>query len=212
MPIPHFSGSSRSTTPSRDAVSRRPFASDGRPIGFTSGARINQARVEIGQSLPILASDAGLPIADLVDIESGIRNPSLSELWKIAAGLGVPFARLLGPGHEALSVSRGMDAEVLLSSDGQLESRPLIASGACRWVEAYALTLAPGALHESDPHPRGTHEMIVVVSGVLVLRIGDRECELGPTDSMLFAADVAHAYVNPGTILGRYHNVIVYEK
>ncbi len=139
------------------------------------------------------------------------RRPS-GKLWKLAAALRLPFARLLGPGSDALSVSRGEDAEVLLSSDGQLESRPLIASGECRWVEAYALTLAPGAEHKSEPHPRGTQEMVVVLSGVLVIRVGDREWELGPTDSMLFAADVRHGYANPGTIPGRYHNVIVYDR
>ena len=53
-------------------------------------------------------------------------NPSLGVLWKIAAGLGVPFAELIGEGQTGIAVLRRDDSRVLRSTDHKLESRPLM--------------------------------------------------------------------------------------
>ncbi len=51
-----------------------------------------------------------------------------------------------------------------------------------------------------------------MLSGLLRMRVGDEAHDLGPGDSISFAADRAHTYENPGGTEARYHNVISYER
>jgi quercetin dioxygenase-like cupin family protein len=79
-------------------------------------------------------------------------------------------------------------------------------------VELYELRLAARSVHASEPHAPGTHEVLVVLSGILRLRVDEETYELNAGDSIAFAADRAHAYENPASSEARYHNVIVYER
>jgi quercetin dioxygenase-like cupin family protein len=144
-------------------------------------------------------------------METTDEAPSLGLLWKLAAGLGVAFADLLGRGGATVSLQRRVDSRVLRSDDGALESRPLVAAGTNRWVEAYELTLAAGAAHASEAHPSGTREMVIVLTGTLKIRLGSQEHELESGDSISFKADLPHVYTNPGLQDGRYHDIIIYE-
>jgi transcriptional regulator with XRE-family HTH domain len=164
-----------------------------------------------GYSLDELASRSGVSRASLSQIETAKTNPTIAILWKIAAGLGVPFASLLGDERvERVRVLRRSEQQVLRSSDGGMESRPLVPAGASPNVEIYELRLAPRAASVSEPHARGTTESLVVLAGALRLRVGDEVHELATGDSVFFHADVPHTYENPGRVEARYHNVIVY--
>ena len=163
-------------------------------------------------SLDDLASRSGVSRATLSQIETSKTNPTIAILWKIAAGLQVPFASLLGEERvEKLRVLRRGDAQVLRSADGRLESRPLSPAGASPQVECYELRLAPRSLSRSDAHARGTAESLTVLTGTLRIQVGDQVSELAAGDSVYFEADVPHSYENPGRVEARYFNVIVYE-
>jgi transcriptional regulator with XRE-family HTH domain len=175
------------------------------------GARLRKVREARGMSLESLAARSGVSLEELSHIETRNVAPSLGLLWKLAAGLGVAFADLLGRGCAPVLLQRRVDSRVLQSEDGSLESRPLVAPGANRWVEAYELTLAPGSVHASEPHPSGTREIVVVLAGALKIRLGSQEYELEIGDSISFKADLPHIYENRSAVAGRYHDIIVYE-
>ena len=118
-----------------------------------------------GLSLDDLARSSGVSRAALSQIETCKSNPTVGVLWKIAVGLGVPFAELIGAPRSGVVVLRRSDAQVLRSSDGKLESRPLTPAGASPIVELYELRLTARSTHASEPHAPGTHEMVVVLSG-----------------------------------------------
>jgi len=161
-------------------------------------------------SLDELAQRTGVSRAGLSQIETGKTNPTLGVLWKVASGLGVPFAELLGESQPQVSVLRRKDVPVLRSTDRRFESRPLMPSVAGNQVEMYDLRLAPRSRHASDAHGAGTRELVVVIAGALRLRAGDRVEELEPGDAMLFNAGVPHVYENPGDEEARYHDLIMY--
>lgn len=164
-------------------------------------------------SLDELASRSGVSRATLSQVETCKTNPTIAILWKIAAGLGVPFASLLGEERvEKVRVLRRGDAQVLRSADGRLESRPLTPAGASPNVECYELRLAARGISRSDAHAKGTCESLTVLTGVLKLHVGDEAVELSTGDSVFFEADVAHAYENPGRVEARYHNAIIYPR
>jgi len=161
-------------------------------------------------SLDQLAQLTGVSRAGLSQIETQKTNPSLGVLWKVASGLGIPFAQLIGEGQDAVSVLRRNETQVLRSTDRKFESRPLMPASGNNQVEVYELRLAARSRHASDSHGQGAREVVIVLSGVLRMVVGTQSEELMAGDSMLFSANVAHAYENPGGSEARYHNLIIY--
>lgn len=195
----------------------RPSAGPGDDVGAAELGRrvaenLRQRRKARGMSLDDLARSSGVSRAALSQIETCKSNPTVGVLWKIAVGLGVPFAELIGAPRSGAVVLRRGDSQVLRSSDGRFESRPLTPAGASPLVELYELRLSARSTHASEAHAPGTHEVLVVLSGVLRMHVDDETYELNAGDSIAFAADRPHAYENPAGSEARYHNVIVYER
>jgi transcriptional regulator with XRE-family HTH domain len=195
----------------------RPLAAPGDDVGAAELGRrvaehLRERRRARGMSLDDLARSSGVSRAALSQVETCKSNPTVGLLWKIAVGLGVPFAELIGERRSGAAVLRRTDAQILRSLDGKLESRPLAPAGSSPMVELYELRLAARSLHASEPHAPGTREIVVVLTGLLRLRVGDEVYELAAGDSIAFAADRPHAYENPGSSDARYHNVIQYER
>jgi transcriptional regulator with XRE-family HTH domain len=181
-------------------------------LGRRVANNLREKRKARGLSLDQLAVASGVSRAALSQIETQKSNPSLSVLWKIAVGLGIPFAELLGGNSQGVSVLRRTDAQVLRSSDGRMESRPLTPAGACPWVEAYELRLAARATHASDPHAAGTREVAIVLNGQMRVRVGTEVHDLQAGDSIAFLADQPHVYENPSGSEVRCHDIIIYAR
>ena len=165
-----------------------------------------------GLSLDDLSRASGVSRAALSQIETRKTNPTVGLLWKIAVGLGVPFAELIGEPVGSVAVLRHGSTQVLRSVDGKLESRPLAPAGSSPLVELYELRLAARSRHESEAHARGTREIVVVVTGALRMHLGAEGHDLSAGDSISFPADTPHAYENPGAAEARYVNAILYER
>ena len=133
----------------------RPLASPGDDVGAAELGRrvaenLRQRRKARGLSLDDLARSSGVSRAALSQIETCKSNPTVGVLWRIAVGLGVPFAELVGAPRSGVMVLKRSDAQVLRSSDGRLESRPLTPAGASPLVELYELRLSARASHASE--------------------------------------------------------------
>lgn len=162
-------------------------------------------------SLDELALRSGVSRAALSQIEGARTNPTLAVLWKIAAGLEVPFHALLELSDEsAPQVLRAEEATVVRSRDGGVEFRFMSPGGAASGVGVDELRLAPRAIHKSEAHSRGTTETILVVQGSVRVTVGGAERDLEAGDSMFFQADVEHAYENRASREARFFNVIQY--
>jgi transcriptional regulator with XRE-family HTH domain len=181
-------------------------------LGRRVAENLRHKRKLRGMSLDDLARASGVSRAALSQVETCKTNPTVGLLWKIAVGLGVPFADLIGQPKTGVSVLRRADAQVLRSVDGKLESRPLTPAGASPLAEIYELRLAARATHASEAHAPGTHEFVVVLSGTLKLHLEAQTLELMAGDSVSFPADRPHGYENPGASEARYHDVILYER
>jgi transcriptional regulator with XRE-family HTH domain len=181
-------------------------------LGRRVADNLRERRRVLNLSLDDLARASGVSRAALSQIETCKTNPSLSVLWKVAVGLQIPFAELIGERREVVSLLRRNEAEVLRSVDGKFESRPLARAGAGPGVEVYELRLAPHGAHVAEPHAEGTRELIAVLGGALKMTVGPETYLLAVGDSLVFPADQRHVYENPGSAEGRYHNVIVYRR
>ena len=195
----------------------RPTATSGDDIGAAELGRrvadnLRSKRKTRGMSLDDLAAASGVSRAALSQIETYKSTPTVGLLWKIAVGLGVPFAELIGEQRGSTSVLRKNEVQVLRSLDGKLESRPLTPAGTNPDVELYELRLSPRSQHAAEPHARGTTEVLVVLTGALRMHVGGDSYELAAGDSICFPADREHTYENPAGSEARYHNLIVYER
>lgn len=174
--------------------------------------RLKAERTARNMSLDELARASGVSRAALSQIETLKSNPSIGVVWKIAVGLGVPFAELLDEHRSEGAVLRRQDTQVLRSPDGRFESRPLTPAGVTPFVEVYELRVAARSRYAAEAHAAGTREILVVLSGLLKVSVGQSVFELEPGDSLAFLADQPHVYENPGNAEARYHNVIVYAR
>jgi XRE family transcriptional regulator, regulator of sulfur utilization len=173
---------------------------------------VRTRRQQRNMSLDDLANASGVSRAALSQIETNKTNPTLGVVWKIAVGFGIPFSELLGEDAVKATVLRRGDAQVLKSADGKFESRPLTPAGTSPLIEAYELRLLPRAIHASEAHAPGTHEVVIVLSGAMRIRVDDQVHQLAAGDSIAFAADRPHAYENAGTSESRCHDLIVYRR
>jgi transcriptional regulator with XRE-family HTH domain len=173
---------------------------------------MREKRKALRLSLDQLAAASGVSRTALSQIETQKTNPSLSVLWKVAVGLEIPFSELVSSDAQSMAILRHSEAQILRSSDGRMESRPLIPTGTCPWVEAYELRLAAHASQHSDPHASGTREVVVVLDGQLRLRLNCTAHDLAAGDSISFLADLPHSYENPSNVETRCHDVIIYSR
>jgi transcriptional regulator with XRE-family HTH domain len=177
------------------------------------GEALKRLRQDRGYSLEDIAALSGVSRATLSQIETNKTNPTIGVLWKIATGLGVPFATLLGEGEgERIITMRRASQPSIRSDDGTFESRPVCPARALGPVEIYELTLAPRSKHDSPAHPAGTTEGVIVTAGIVRVGIGSTSRDAGDGDSIFFRADQPHFYENPGKVAAKLFNVIVYAR
>jgi transcriptional regulator with XRE-family HTH domain len=198
------------TTRRRRNRERRPTEA-GSDLTPVVGMNLHRLRVRRGLSLERLAQISGVSRAMLSQIELRRSTPTINVVWRIAKALDLPFSALIAsrpaPG---LRVLRETDAKVLSSHDGRFSSRALFPFDESRRAEFYELRLDPGGKEVADPHAPGTFENLVVASGTVEIDVAGERTSLGTGDTILFQADVAHAYLNPGAQLAVMYLVMTY--
>ncbi|MFT3767735.1 MAG: helix-turn-helix domain-containing protein [Minicystis sp.] len=163
------------------------------------GSNLRRLRVKRGLSLERLSRASSVSRAMLGQIELGQSTPTINVLWKIARALGVPFSALITSRTAGrTTVMPAAKAKILTSHDGTFSSRALFPFDEPRTTEFYELRLAPLSVEKADPHPPGTIENLIVTHGTLELVAGAERHLLATGDAILFEADVAHQYRNPG--------------
>jgi len=163
------------------------------------GANLKHERLARGWSLDALAREAGISRTVLGQIEIGQTEPSIGNIWKIAHAMGMPFSTLLAhPGSRTGSTTTATrrSAKKLTSTDARFSSRALYPVGDPEAAEFYELWMAAHSREDAEAHRPGTRENLIVASGRLELLVGRETFQLDAGDSINFAADQAHSYIN----------------
>jgi transcriptional regulator with XRE-family HTH domain len=159
------------------------------------GRAVRGLRIARSLSVGDLARDAGLSRTILSRIENGSGNPSIETLWRIARALSVPLGALLGEDQEPRVRAIPARSRKALAADSGMRAWLVHAEGREHRSELFDLDLPDGVEQRTDAHIPGTDELIMCVSGrVLVGPLGE-EVELAPGDSVWFAGDRAHRYL-----------------
>ena len=181
------------------------------------GQALRQLRQQRGWSLDQMAQSCGVSKAMLGQIERGESSPTVVTLWKIAAGVGVPFSYFLQSDY--LLTQKGKDltafylgpkpGEQQLLGDG-IRVTTLLPFEPELGYELLRVELPVGCEYHSVPHEPGSTEQVVPVSGSLAVYLAGEWHQLGEGEVLRFAGSQPHGYCNQGEEPAIFHDLIHY--
>ena len=164
------------------------------------GPRLRHERRRRGFTLQDLAAASGVSRSMLSEVERGSRVPTILVLDRIATGLGTSIARLLREEQPARTVVLRRDEQDVARDASGWERRVLSPVLTGVEFEFMRTTIGPGVdAGVFPPHGPGSREYLAVESGTLLLSLDGDELELRQGDSVFYAGDRRHGFVNPGT-------------
>jgi transcriptional regulator with XRE-family HTH domain len=171
------------------------------PAADTLGLRIRTARVASGDTLRGFARRLGVSPSLISQIERDRVMPSVATLYSIASELGLSMDDLIhdesssGPrqtrARRSLVQRRDTRSSISLSGGVTWEQ---LAPSADDEVEFLHVTYEPGAASAAEDSliRHGGREYGIVTSGLLGVRVGFEDFELGPGDSIVFDSRLPH--------------------
>jgi transcriptional regulator with XRE-family HTH domain len=163
--------------------------------------RLSDVRAQRRLTLNELARRSGVSTSMLSAVERARRAPTILVLARIADGLEIPLERLVADSAQPrVVVRRAGDQEVTEHPAGW--SRAIL-SPVVAGVNVELIRSSLPARCEAGTFPAyatGSHEFVAVETGELRMDIDDESFDLGPGDSIYFAADATHAYSNQSDV------------
>lgn len=143
-----------------------------------------------------LADMAGLPRATLASIEHGGANPGLDSVLRVATALDVSLDELvLAPPERRYFVVDGAEVLETRSDSGRYRAR-LLSPITTKGVQFQRVELRPECDSPGRPHPRGSQEFFMVLSGTATLHVANDEVPVRPGQLIQFPGHFPHRYTN----------------
>ncbi|MGE3728505.1 MAG: XRE family transcriptional regulator [Candidatus Sericytochromatia bacterium] len=143
-----------------------------------------------------LADLAELPRTTLTHIESGQGNPSLANLVKLSAALGVGVEELLSRPRSACQLIPAAEIPVRKRSQGRVKVFNLLPDS-LKGIAIERLELAGEASMGGQPHLPGTKEYLLVLQGTVAVYVAGEHYPVHQGDVFAFPGNQAHSYSNP---------------
>jgi transcriptional regulator with XRE-family HTH domain len=162
------------------------------------GDRLRQSR-EGRFSINELSKVAGVSSGRISEIERGSANPSFETLWRLATALEVPIGAFFGgPEPEVAMLVRKNARKRLVLPHDDLEYE-LLTPDLQGSLEVFLFHVPPAFDNSKRPISHRGEECIHIVSGELVVHVGDKEFELETGDTVTYEASIPHYVVNRST-------------
>lgn len=155
------------------------------------GHRVRDLRKGQGWAVQRLADEASLSRRMLTQIELAQANPSLATIDRIAHALGVSFADL------ALSESASLelDSAHTLAWEGPRGSTAyILGASSVPGTELWRWHLGPSVQYQAEADRADAEEILHVLSGELVLELGDESLTLAAGMSTRISTDRSYSY------------------
>ena len=179
------------------------------------GERIQELREKKGISLEELSMITGFGVERLSKIESNEIQPQLGTIIKLSKALDDAFGRLVsGTGSKLFSITRKDERKPVKRSTSKKDGKQLyqyksLASDVKgRHMETLIVQLNETSNEELSVHEG--EEFIFVLSGTVIIKIGNEEFELEPGDSIYYLSTILHqlsAKTGTATILAVIYSV-----
>ncbi len=141
-----------------------------------------------------LAKSSGLPRSTIANLESGVGNPSLTVLLKVANALGVPIDELLA--SPRAKVRKWSEADISSQSRGNgVTLRPLIPEPVPEEMLS-VMDFAPSGAMRGTPHLPGTREYFTCLEGQVTIFVAGERHDLAQGEVLAFPGNMPHSYRN----------------
>ncbi len=130
-------------------------------------------------------------------MESGGGNPSLTNLCKLAAALGVSIEALLSRPRQACSLLKAADVPAERRGAGRVQVHKLMPDRV-RGIEIDRMHFAAGGSMAGKPHLQGTKEYLVALEGAVTVAVDGASWVVEEGDVFAFPGDQKHGYRNAG--------------
>lgn len=158
-----------------------------------------------GLSQSRMAKLAGLPRATWTHLESGVANPTLAVLMKVAAAFQVRLEELLSPARSPVRVVKA--AELPVRRRGEVTVRKLLPDPLAG-LDLERMAFPAGARLIGVPHTDGTREYLTCERGQVELTVEGATWRLEAGDVVVFRGNQRHQYFNPGASEAVAYSVI----
>jgi len=160
------------------------------------GPRIRQLRIERGMTQEVLGKAAGLTKGHISRIENSPSSPAVSTLMKLARAMGI--------GVDAIFAENAPDTDYCLvkkperqvvahrGSNYGYSYEPLAHRYPNRHMDPYIMKVPAGIKRTSDFSHVG-EEMLLMLSGHNLFRLGAREIEMTDGDCIYFNSAIPHS-------------------
>jgi transcriptional regulator with XRE-family HTH domain len=161
------------------------------------GRRVRKLREEKGLSLDELSKLTGFEVDLLANIEADNVQPQLGTAIKLSKALDSAFSRLVsGVGDKLYSVTRKADQKVVSRSTTRKGNKQIYTyKSLAPEVKGRHMEALIVQLEENPERHRSVHdgeEFIYVLSGQVVLDIGEDTYQLEPGDSVYYLSTTPH--------------------
>jgi transcriptional regulator with XRE-family HTH domain len=161
------------------------------------GRRVRKLREEKGLSLDELSKLTGFEVDLLANIEADNVQPQLGTAIKLSKALDSAFSRLVsGVGDKLYSVTRKADQKVVSRSTTRKGNKQIYTyKSLAPEVKGRHMEALIVQLEENPEKHRSVHdgeEFIYVLSGQVVLDIGEDTYQLEPGDSVYYLSTTPH--------------------
>ncbi|KPD02233.1 XRE family transcriptional regulator [Moellerella wisconsensis] len=161
------------------------------PIALISQALVRE-RKKSGLSLSEVSRRAGIGKSTLSQLESGTGNPSIETLWAICIALDIPFAKLIEPEKQEITIIRHGEGTMVSAEHANYLVYLLSSSPANARRDIYTVIAQPGRDRISEPHMQGVKEHIILMTGQALVGPLDNQTELFPGDYICYSAEQPH--------------------
>ena len=167
---------------------------------YNFGEKIREVRERRSLTLREVAEKAGVSESLVSQIERNRVSPAIDTLLALADALDLDLEYLFSDYRRERSVRiMRREERIAFSRPGVFYERLAHLEGQGReGIEAYAITLEPGAKTGGKEYGHRGWELGIVQEGRAELTVGNRSYRLAPGDSASFMADSPHVLANAG--------------
>ncbi len=172
-------------------------------ISIVVSHNLRKIRTEKGFSLTKLSELSGVSKGMLSQIENHTTSPTINTIWKICAGLNVPYTALLEGKVQPTKIVRKAEITQQASPDGHYRVYCYYPDSDHHNLELFQMELDHEATYTSVGHSKvnragQSEEYIMVLAGQLTLEVSGETLVLNENDATRFDSTGKHVYQNTG--------------
>ena len=166
-------------------------------INEAVAVNVRRVRRSKGYSLEKAAGLCAVSKSMMGQIERGEVNPTVSVMWKIAAGLETPLEQLLAIPEPAVELSPSTGSNPRREDGGKVLIFPEFPLDGTEGLGLYRVRLLVSGCYPMPAHAPGTVAFLTVYSGTLLLEVDGAEYRMTRGDAIRFRTDLPCCLKNP---------------